>query len=282
MCAGLREERTGRVSSGKWRKSWLLENRKDEKKSVEALGRVTPPRVYFQSRAHATSAVRRMLALRVPFARTHAMGMTVEKPRPRGVTPPGATSDAAQRASVAADYAKVATQSGGCCVSSTPNRFAIGYTEADRKLAGDADLGVGCGTPVRLAGLMPGETVLDLGCGAGIDCFLAQSDVGETGLVIGVDMTPDMLAKAREGSTKRNLPTHNVQFRLGEIENLPCGDNLVDAVISNCVINLSPNKLRVLQESFRVLRPGGRLAVTDVVQTKELPEHLRTNQALSC
>lgn len=186
------------------------------------------------------------------------VSMAVEPAKNGGVD---ADAAAAQRAAVSADYAKVVNQTGGCCVTSTTNRSAIGYSDADLAKVGGADLGVGCGTPVRLARLAPGETVLDLGCGAGIDCFLAADDVGAAGAVVGVDMTPDMLARAREGGREKGLVPPRVEFRLGEIENLPAGDNTVDAVISNCVINLSPDKPRVLREALRVLKPGGTAAL---------------------
>ena len=178
-------------------------------------------------------------------------------------------------------YAKVAKGERDCCSSDTSRCSVseqIGYSKEDiESLPKEAEMGLGCGNPISFAGLKLGEVVLDLGSGGGVDCFLASKIVGVTGKIIGVDMTPEMVSKARNNATRGNY--QNVEFRLGEIEHLPAGDNTVDAVISNCVINLSPSKLQVYKEAYRVLKPGGRLAVADMVALQPLPDYLKNDVA---
>jgi len=184
-------------------------------------------------------------------------------------------------------YAAAATAGSGCCGPSscgcgtdpTLGLDMVGdaYSQVDGYVP-DADLGLGCGLPTRHAAIQPGETVLDLGSGAGIDCFVARRETGESGRVIGVDMTPEMIAKARANAAK--LGYGNVEFRLGEIERLPIEAGAVDLIISNCVLNLVPDKAAAFAEMFRVLKPGGRFCVSDIVATAPLPAAIRDAAAL--
>lgn len=179
-------------------------------------------------------------------------------------------------------YSKIAKNEGSCCTCSCKKdeqekiAKSIGYSAEDLKTPGN--LGLGCGNPIALGKIKPGDIVLDLGSGAGFDCFLASKLVGKTGKVIGVDMTPEMIKKAKQNAKKYNY--FNVEFILGEIEDLPVKDNSIDVIISNCVINLSPDKLKVFKESHRVLKKGGKMYVSDIVLLGELTEKQKNDHDL--
>jgi arsenite methyltransferase len=186
----------------------------------------------------------------------------------------------------AAGAASCCAPASSCCGDAAPGTPAdksrrMGYSEAELAVVPDgANLGLGCGNPQAVAAMQPGETVVDLGSGAGFDCFLAAQQVGDTGHVIGVDMTHEMLNKARDNAAR--IGAGNVEFRLGELEHLPIADNTADVVLSNCVINLVPDKEQVFREALRVLKPGGRLAVSDIINTAPLATELQSDPALLC
>ena len=178
-------------------------------------------------------------------------------------------------------YKKIAIEGSGCgcsCKNSKDISKSIGYLDEDLKIVKDANLGLGCGNPVAFSKIKEGDAVLDLGCGAGIDCFLAAQKVGKNGKVIGVDMTEEMIKKAKLNAKK--LGAKNIKFVLGEIENLPIKDNSIDIIITNCVINLTPDKTETFKEAYRVLRKGGKMYISDIVLLKELSKEQKNNKDL--
>lgn len=197
----------------------------------------------------------------------------------------GVSSETSEKSSCCGSF-EIATDTSkqpSCCgptdFSANNISAVMGYSKEDiGSVPEGANMGLGCGNPVALASLKPGETVVDLGSGGGFDCFLAAKEVGKTGKIIGVDMTPDMVSNARKNAEK--MGTKNIEFRLGEIEHLPVADNSADIIMSNCVINLSPDKASVYRDAYRVLKPGGRMAISDIVATTQLPDEIRKNLEL--
>lgn len=177
------------------------------------------------------------------------------------------------------EYKNIAVGNKGCCACGAKNiAKSIGYSEADLKITGSANMGLGCGNPVAFSKIKEGDTVLDLGSGGGIDCILAAQKVGPTGKVVGVDMTKEMIEKAQRIATEQNVT--NVKFVLGEIENLPLKDNSVDIIISNCVVNLTPDKTKAFKEARRVLKTGGKMYISDIVLLGELSEEQKSDKNL--
>jgi SAM-dependent methyltransferase len=210
-------------------------------------------------------------AVRDRYGKIAAAGSVVS-----GITPGGPCCG---ESTMAAAKKSAASCCGGSDVSSEQMATLMGYSKEDfASVPEGANMGLGCGNPVALASLKAGETVVDLGSGGGFDCFLAAKQMGETGKVIGIDMTPDMLSTARANAEK--IQAKNVEFRLGEIEHLPVADKSADVVMSNCVINLSPDKQKVYSDAFRILKPGGRLAISDIIAIAPLPAEIQQNLEL--